>query len=113
MSTISTPYGGPACPEHGRPAQAVEGLGSRDDVWRSMPFGVIKISLDDGCRCLAISSALWRPSTFGQPRFGVELRPVELRLHQAFDSFRIDVRHIGCIPASPLICPLAKAIGQD
>src|SRR5215469_9149810 len=26
MSTISTPYGGPACPEYGRPAEAVGGL---------------------------------------------------------------------------------------
>jgi len=31
MSTISTPYGGPACPGHGRPAQAVEGQG-----WKGM-----------------------------------------------------------------------------
>jgi hypothetical protein len=40
MSTISTPYGGPACPGHGRPAQAVGGKGWRGDVVLVLQFGV-------------------------------------------------------------------------
>ena len=40
MSTIFTPYGGPACPGHGRPAQAVKGKGEGGDVVLVLQFGV-------------------------------------------------------------------------
>jgi hypothetical protein len=40
MSTIFTPYGVPACPGHGRPAQAVGDKGERDHVVLVLQFGV-------------------------------------------------------------------------
>jgi hypothetical protein len=40
MSTISTPYGGPACPGHGRPAPAVGAWDDRGGVVRVVQFGV-------------------------------------------------------------------------
>jgi hypothetical protein len=46
-STIFTPYGGPACPGHGRPAQAVGARASAVMSWSTL-LGHSRITMDHG-----------------------------------------------------------------